>query len=570
MLLASIAEQTSVTIAVIVTVGVVGQWLAGALRVPSVLVLLLAGLLVGPLTGWIDPVEDLGPALFPAVGLGVGLLLFEGGLGLRLDRLVQGRSVVLRLVTVGAFVTWVLAGFAVWLLFDVTRAVAALIGAVLVVSGPTVVIPLLQIARPREPSASILRWEGILVDPIGATLAIVVLDVVITDSDVGDGFRQAVTTLGAGAVIGLVAALLVVVALSFHTVPDRLHNPVVFGVVVGAYAAANTVAPDAGLMAATAMGLLIANQRRAPADRVTAFSEDLGHIVLGSLFVTLGAVVDLDDIVDVLPRSVPLLLALILVVRPLAVWLSTVGTDVRRRDRLYLMMLAPRGIVAASVATVFANTIVEETGEPVPELVPVVFTVVIGTVVVYGILAVPAARWCRVGMPSPRGVGIVSNHTAAVDLADLLAAHDVPVLLITTSRRTQRRARERGLLVYDRPLEDEELELALDGVGVGHALLLTDDANLASHAGAQLRAHLGDASVHDVVHRNDGRAPRARNAFGSATFDDVVAPDVEYVLLEAEEVGEGDVPMFALGDSTATVLEGGAPGSGRVVVARHP
>ena len=201
MILAS-SSAISTTIAVILTLGVVGQWLASALRLPSVLVLLISGIVVGPLTGAIDPAVDLGPALFPAVGFAVGLLLFEGGLTLRFDRLVRGRSVVLRLVTVGAFVTWVTASLVVWMLFDVRRAVAALVGAILVVSGPTVIIPLLHLARPRDPAASVLRWEAIVIDPIGATLAIVLLDAAINEAAPAEAAAQIAVTLGAGAAVG--------------------------------------------------------------------------------------------------------------------------------------------------------------------------------------------------------------------------------------------------------------------------------------------------------------------------------------------------------------------------------
>ncbi len=573
MILASGTEHISVTIAVIVCVGVGGQWLATKLKIPSVLLLLLAGIVVGPVTETIDPVGDLGPALFPVVGLAVGLLLFEGGLTLRLDRLIQGRSVVLRLVTIGTVLTWIIASVAVWTLFDVRPSVAGLIGAILVVSGPTVVIPLLQIARPREPSAAILRWEGIIIDPIGATLAIVMLDATINTADPRDATAQAALTLGAGTAVGFAAAGFALVAIRYHTIPDRLHNPVLLGLAIAAYAAANGVAPEAGLMATTALGLALANQRWVPAGGITAFSEDIAQLVLGSLFVTLGALVDFDDIVDLLPRTLPLIAILVVVARPVAVWASTVGTNVPGADRRYLAAMAPRGIVAASVATVFANTLAEETGAPVPELVPIVFTVVIGTVAIYGLTATLSARRFHVARPKPTGLAIVSNHPKAVALADELANAETTVLLVTTSRQTQRAALERGILTYHDALDDEQLEMALDALGIKTALIVTDDENLTSHAAHHLTEHLGRANIHHVgADQSSGHSTRHhRPAFSGATFDTLTNPRTTYTTIEATDLDrELQVPLFHLQEAIATVLNGHAPKGGRLIIAVVP
>ena len=225
---------------VIVAFGVGAQWLAGRIRVPSVLVLLLAGLIAGPVTGLVDAEGIFGELLFPAVSLATGLLLFDSGLGLRFSALSVGRQPVLRLVTLGVLVTWIVASVTALLVTDLSSDLAVLLGAILVVSGPTVVIPILRRVRPRPPTGPILRWEGTLIDPIGASLGVVVLTIVLHE---GDLFRD--TLLGvagaavAGIVVGLSGAMILLLALRYYRIPGLLRSPVAVAIAVVVFTAAN-------------------------------------------------------------------------------------------------------------------------------------------------------------------------------------------------------------------------------------------------------------------------------------------------------------------------------------------
>lgn len=567
--------QVPISIAIILALGVGGQWLANRLRLPGVLLLLTSGILVGPVFNIIRPEEDFGEVLFPVVSLAVGLLLFEGGLGLKIDRLTAGRSVVLRLVTIGALVTWLIGWGATALLFDgVSTSNAALIGAILVVSGPTVVIPLLHLARPREPTGAILRWEGIVIDPVGATLAIVVLDATLHDSSTGGAALQIGITLGAGAVAGVVVAGLAMFALHKHWVPDHLLNPAMFAAAVVAFAAANVIAPEAGLMATTMLGLVLANQHLVPSSELTAFSEDVGHLILGTLFIVLGALVNLDDLAAVLPRALILIAILVLVARPLAVWVSTIGGGLLRNDRLFLAWMAPRGIVAAAVATIFSQELVEEGGGEVPELVPIVFATVIVTVALYGLSATYVARKTRVAKTEPNGVALVSNNLFAVDLADTLAAHEVPVLIISTSTAIQRAAFRKGLLAYDRPLDSHDLDLTLDGVGIKQAILLTDDENFASHAAHHLTEHLGRANLFQVQpdEDDDDFELRGRQAFGDLTFQGLStgARAGGFRMTSGDDLAAGELALFSLEENHRVELCSGAPLANQQVIVVSP
>lgn len=566
------SSQLPVTIAIILTLGVGGQWLANRLRIPGVLLLLTSGILVGPVFNIIDPVEDFGnKTLFPVVSIAVGLLLYEGGLGLKLDRLNEGRSVILRLVTIGALVTWLIGWGATVVLFDVSTSSAALIGAILVVSGPTVVIPLLHLARPREPTGSILRWEGIIIDPVGATLAIVVLDATLNDNDPAEAALQIGITLGAGAVAGVVVAALALFALHRHWVPDHLLNPTMLAAAIVAFAAANSIAAEAGLMATTMLGLVLANQRLVPNHELTAFSEDVGYLILGTLFIVLGAMVNLDDLVGVLPRALILIAVLVLVARPVAVWLSTIGSGMQRNDRQFLAWMAPRGIVAASVATVFSQTLIDEGAGEVPELVPVVFATVIVTVALYGLSATWVARKTRVAKIQPNGIALVSNHRFAIDLADKLASHDIPVLVISTSTEVQRDTFARGLLAYERPIDSHDLDLTLDGVGIKQAILLTDDENFAALAAHHLSDHLGRANLYQVQPDadNDDFEIRGRVAFGDLTFQNLSSRSRVggFQVMDARDLGPDDMALFEITERQTANIINGVPADDALVLA---
>ena len=263
---------------------------------------------------------------------------------------------------------------------------------------------------------------------------------------------------------------------------------------------------------------------------------------------------------------------LVIIACPLAVWLSTIGGGLRRNDRLFLCWMAPRGIVAASVATVFARTLVEEGADPVPELVPVVFATVIVTVALYGLTATRVARATRVAKTEPNGIALVSNHRYVVDLADVMASHDIPVLVVATSTEVQRESFSRGLFTYDRALDNHDLDLTLDGVGIKSAVLITDDENMASLAAHHLTEHLGRANLYQVPPDDDDDdfEMRGRPAFGNVTFRELSASarSGTFAIRSADELAGDERHLFHLpDDGILQVLNGPAPSTpGRTVV----
>ena len=341
---------------------------------------------------------------------------------------------MIRLVTVGTFITWLLGALAAHLVFHEPVRVSLLMGAILVVSGPTVVGPLLRLARPSEPDATILRWEGILIDPIGATLALFCLNTFFIDGLTLDAvWGELVVVALAGALAGLVAAALLVIALRRMLVPDDLEVAVALMFVVAAYAVAEAVRPEAGLFATTVMGLALANQRWAPMEQIRTFGEPVVVLLIGSLFIVLAAGVDADALGDHFVGGLVLAAALALVVRPLAVMAATAGTSLRRRDRSFLACMAPRGVVAASTAALFSLRL-ENISQPSDVLTPAVFAVILVLAVVYGVGSRPAARRLGVARPPARGALVVSGAPWALALARELAAAGFPTVVAARGR----------------------------------------------------------------------------------------------------------------------------------------
>jgi NhaP-type Na+/H+ or K+/H+ antiporter len=491
-----------VALAVILSTAAIAQWIGGRLKLPSVLFLLAAGMALSTV---LNPDEVFGELLFTGVGVGVAVLLFEGGASLRWNDIGEAKYPVIRLVTVGALVTWFVGSLVTGLILDLDVKLALLIGAILIVSGPTVVIPILRAVRPREPTASIVRWEGILIDPVGAGLAIVVLDAILEDRGFERALVQVLTTFGAGLAVGAAISVVLIGALALRQIPDHLQVNLTLAGLVAAYALSNQIRPEAGLVAATLMGMAFANQSRVPSAHIVEFSENLGGLVLGALFIVLGARVDMTEILDYLPASLAIIAVLLVVARPLAVLASTLGTDLPSPHRKYLMLMAPRGVVAAAVASLFAEELDQLGMDPGP-LVPVVFTVVLGTVLVVGLGAGPAADRLRVAQAESNGVALIGGGPFAVAFAEELNELEIPTIHIGLTDDDEKRAIECGQMVYSGRIDRHEFVDTMAALGIRHAVALSGIDHLDTFALRQIAEVIGSENLyalHDPSRSND-------------------------------------------------------------------
>ncbi len=504
-------------IAVIAGAGICAQWLASSLGLPSVLILLPTGIIVGPVTGLVDARALFGDALFPVIAIAVGLILFEGGSGLQLK---EARSVgrpVLGLVTVGVVVTGAVISGAAYLLFDVSRSVALLLGTILIVSGPTVVLPLLETVHLRDPIRSILRWECIVIDPIGAVIAVGVFEVVVKSDANHSLIGILATSAGVGVGVGVAAGLGLAAILRYHLVPDRLHNPLTLAMVIGCFVVADVLSVQAGLFATTVMGAVLVNQRLTPVAHITAFGEDVFILLLGGLFVVIGATIDIHALGPVILPSLALL-AVVVLVRPVAVWLATLGSGLRWNDRLYLSLIAPRGVVAASVSALFAVSLGERGIGGASQLAPIVFCVIIGSVVIASVVAGPASRWLRVADAERVGVVLVGDDRWLLDTATELAANEVPVLYVPLLADSAEAA-ERGLLTYVGSVDGDEFAEAVEAIGACVAVVSVDPGHAAPLV-ASLSELLGRKHVFlTAVPDADGAdRPTRSRAWGRVAF----------------------------------------------------
>lgn len=484
------AESLLLRLAAIAVLGVAAQWVAWRLRLPSILLLLVVGLAVGPgsvLLGaeraLLEPDRMLGELLRPLVSLSVAVILFEGGLTLDLRQLSGIRATLLRLCTVGVAVTWALAAALAYLLVELPIGLSLLVGAILTVTGPTVVGPLLRYVRPKGAVASVANWEGIAVDVVGATLAVLVFHALVE----GEGLAGAtawglVQTIFVGGVAGLVGAIALAEPLRRRWIPDALESPAALATALGVYALADHLQPESGLLAVTLVGVVLRNQESTPIKHIVEFKENLRTLLISSLFIVLAARVELDALQGLGWREALFVAALILVVRPVAVWASTVGTSLPRAERVFLAFLAPRGIVAAAVSALFGEQLMELAAPEFFEadrIAPLTFLVIIGTVGVYGLTAPMLARWLGLAESSPQGALVVGASPFALDLAQALRQAGLAAVVVDTNRASVASAKLAGLTaVYGSALaEDAEHRLPLFGVGRLFAVTPNDEVN---------------------------------------------------------------------------------------------
>jgi NhaP-type Na+/H+ or K+/H+ antiporter len=438
-------------LASILILGVSAQWLAWRLRLPSLLLLLAFGFLAGPVTGLLHPDALFQSLLLPLVSLFVAVILYEGGLSLKLRDLRDVGAVFIRLVTLGTLLTWAISAMAASVLLRFDWPLAALLGAILVVTGPTVIGPLLRHLRLGGRVGSILRWEGIVIDPIGAMLAVLVFTAVGADRTheaIAEVIVEVVRTVVVGGGLGMAGAALLTVALRRFWVPDPLHNAVSLMLVVAVYTVANMLQKEAGLFAVTVMGIGLANQRWVTVHHLVEFKENLTVLLVSSLFIILAARLQLQDLAALDLESVAFLLVLILFARPAAVLVATAGSPLEGRERLFLAWMAPRGIVAAAVSSIFALEMTASGYTQAGRMVPVTFLVIVGTVALYGLTAAPLARRLGLTRPDPQGVLFVGAHAWARELGAALQTSGCPVLLVDSDWANVSAARLQGLPVH--------------------------------------------------------------------------------------------------------------------------
>ncbi len=494
------------------------QWLAWRTKAPSILFLLLTGILAGPVLGLLDPDALLGELLFPVVSLAVAVILFEGSLTLRFAQIRGAGGLLTRLLFVGMAVTWAVVAVAAHSFGGLPVELAVLFGAIMVVTGPTVIGPMLRAVRPNDRVSNLLKWEGVVIDPLGAVLALIVFDFLLASRAQESLLGPALVVFrifGVGLVAGCAAGWGLGHALRRHWVPEYLHNVATLLLVLAVFAGADALQHESGLVAVTAMGIWLANMREVRTDEILDFKASLTILLISFLFVLLAARLDGAALAAIgAPALLGVFVLVQFVARPLSVLASTWPGEMSWPERGILSWIAPRGIVAAAISSLFALKLEAAGFAGAERIVPLAFTVIIGTVVWQGLTAPALARRLRVSAPEPNGVLLVGSNPVSLELGKALKEAGFPVLVADAAWEHVREARMAGLATYYGNPVSAHADRMLDLTGIGHMLALSRREELNSLACWKFQHELGRSAVYSlrVARERDGDEKHAIGA----------------------------------------------------------
>lgn len=408
------------------------QWTAWRFRFPALVLLSLCGILLGPVSGIISPEAFFGKNLAPLSSLAVAVILFEGGMNLHFAELHATRKAALGMIVFGAPLGWALIASGLYFIAGFSLPVSVVLGGLLVVTGPTVVMPMLRQARLNPRVASVLKWEGIVNDPIGALFATLALEYFTSAVIRHAPAKAALMLCGAVLLISAVsclAGLLLSTAFRKNLVPEFLKPPFMLAAVICVYAAGNAVQSEGGLVAVTVLGMTLANVPFPAFEEQRRFKEYLTTLLVSFVFIILTATLKPETLLHLPPKIVLFIIALLFVIRPLTVWLATTGSGLSAKERLFIGWIAPRGVVCVVVAGLFGPKMAAAGYEDARMLVPLVFAIVFATVVLHGFTIRPFARLLGLIPKGKQGVLIVGASPLTAALAEVLIKQDVPVLV---------------------------------------------------------------------------------------------------------------------------------------------
>ncbi|MFC0269244.1 cation:proton antiporter [Kushneria aurantia] len=507
-------EHIALYLALIGLLSLACQWAAWRVHLPAILPLLIVGMIAGPVTGWLDPDAILGDLLFPLVSLAVAVILFEGSLTLNYEDLRGHGRTVSRLITWGVVITAIIGTLAAWWLLAMPLEIAAVLGGLLVVTGPTVVIPLLQTLRARGNLTQILRWEGILVDPVGALLAVLVYEFVALGQENGamsHTFLMFGKAMAVGFGLGALGGWLWGLVLRHHWLPQRMHSFGTLMIMLTLFAGSNVLFEESGLLTVTVMGIWMANMRGLPVRPIIEFKETLTVLLVSGLFILLAARITQEQLATISWPAWLFLAILMFIARPITVWVCTLGTGLHWREKALLAWLSPRGIVAAAVASLFAIKLEQAGVEGADMLVPITFLVIIGTVVIQSLFSRPIVKALGVNEPEPTGFLIIGANPVARAIAGELMALGWTVRLTDTSWDAVQEARMAGLPVYyGNPLSEHAVQ-HLEMTGIGRLLPLSPYRELNNLAALHFEHNLGHGNVFRLAEEPGKNAKRQQD-----------------------------------------------------------
>ncbi len=518
----------------IIILGIIAQWVAWKFKIPSILPLILIGLIVGPLSTlysddgskWLEPVWNGTEGLFPGerlfnfVSLAISIILFEGGLTLKKEEVLNVGSSIGKLVTLGSLVTFTGGAVAAHYIFDLTWSISFLFSALIIVTGPTVIGPILRNIPLKKDVSAVLKWEGILIDPIGALVAVLVFEFII----VGAGYeytQEALIEFGKIVIIGLsigfTAAYALYYSLKFKIIPHYLLNVIMLASVLAVFVLSDMFVHESGLLAVVVMGMVLGNQKMNELKEILYFKESISILLISILFILLSANINIEDLM-LLYRWETLLLfgTVVFVLRPLSVFLSTAGSGLKLNEKMFISWVGPRGIVAAGIASLFGLKLVMQ-GEPGAEYItPLVFMIVLGTVLLNATTARLFAKIVGVFLKSSDGIIVIGATNFARLIADFLKKNGRRVVLIDNNANHIEKAKSLNLEAIHGDVYSDELLDDVELNDIGYLLALTGSAAINEYAIDKFGAIFGENGAFRIIsteEMQEGNLKPSKNLF---------------------------------------------------------
>ncbi|MEQ9300880.1 MAG: cation:proton antiporter [Cyclobacteriaceae bacterium] len=534
-------------LASILVFGIFAQWLAWKIKQPAILPLIIIGLLIGPGSTFItsDGSKFIngdaffsGDVLFSFVSIAVGVILFEGGLTLNLKEVRNQAGTVGNLLLFGSLVTFTGGGVASHYLLDLSWPMAFLFGGLIVVSGPTVVLPILRNVRPNNKVNTILKWEGILIDPFGALIAVLMYEFIVSSHHGADYpievLQEFFTTISSGIVAGGIGAFILYYAIKRNAIPEYLRNVFTLGLVILTFAFSEFIHKEAGLMAATVMGIILANLNMEEIKKILLFKEDISLILISVLFILLSSRIEVAQIETLGLASFFLFLVVILILRPFGVLLATIKSTLTWREKAFISWIGPKGIVAAAVASLFSLTLIKNPDIVDPQeaelLLPLVFSMIVGTVVIQGSSAKWVASMLGVVRKEPTGIIFVGANELARKIAQRIIDHGHDVVMVDTSTTSVKVAQKMGLPAIEANVLSDGIFEDVDLSQMGRLAAVTSNSGLNEAACRWFEKELGDKNTLRLASKEEAEnenLPLAKNVLFNAHVDFVAL--VQYV-----------------------------------------
>lgn len=537
-----------IELAGIIILGIIAQWIAWRIKIPAILPLIISGLLVGPIstlfredgTKLLEPIFDIstGAGLFPGkslfyfVSLAIGIILFEGGLTLKKRELIGVGPVILKLITVGSLVTFIGAGLASHYIMGLTWPISFLFAGLIIVTGPTVIAPILQNVPLTRNVSTVLKWEGILIDPIGALVAVLVFEFIRSATGgvefTSHALIQFVQIILIGLALGTIAAYVLYQLIKNDLIPHYLLNVFTLAFVLGVFVFSDIMAHESGLLSVVVMGMVLGNLDVPRLKEILSFKESLSVLLISILFILLAANIDMSDLNIILNdwHSFALFAVVALVLRPLGVLISTRGSDLSFNEKLFISWVGPRGIVAAGIASLFGITLSNE-GVPMAEYItPLVFLIVLGTVLLNATTARPVAKLLGVIQESSSGILCIGASLASRVLAKYLQENNRHVVLVDNNEGSVNKALDMDLEAFEVNIYNDDLNDQFELLDMGYLIAMTSSPDVNEYALSRYTKDFGENGAYRLI------APEElRQKPDDLPWSSLLAPDDDFLNL---------------------------------------